>query len=126
MRPVIEQYTADNLSLQRTYPLDISASHVDRFNKFYADELTRLQSIDFGHLSHEDQVDYVLFRHLLISQQHQLAIRRKQIDEMMPLLPFEKNVEALLDAKRLMKTPNAEQTAATLTEIVRADRHGPA
>ncbi len=119
MRPVIEQYTADNMALQRTYPLDISASHMDRFGKFYADELIRLQAIDFGRLSHEDQVDYVLFRHLLISQQHQLAIRRKQLDEMMPLLPFEKNVEALLDAKRLMKTPNAEQTAATLTEIVR-------
>jgi uncharacterized protein (DUF885 family) len=119
MRPVIEQYTADSMALQRTYALNISASHMARFSKFYADELTSLQSVDFDHLSHEDQVDYVLFHHLLVSQQHQLAIQQKQIDEMAVLLPFEKNVEALLSSKREMKTPDAEKTAAILTEIAR-------
>jgi Bacterial protein of unknown function (DUF885) len=126
MRPVIEHYTADSMSLQRNYQLNFSASSMERFSKFYADELRDLDKIDFDHLSHGDQVDFVLYRHLLVSEQHQLAIRKKQTDEMLPLLPFEKNVEALLDAKREMKTPNAEQTAATLTEIVRqidAARH---
>jgi uncharacterized protein (DUF885 family) len=119
MRPVIEQYTADSMALQRTYALNISASHMARFKKFYADELTSLQAVDFDHLSHADQVDYVLFHHLLVSQQHQLAIQQKQIDEMATLLPFEKNVEELLSGKREMKTPDAEKTAALLTEIAR-------
>jgi hypothetical protein len=119
MRPILEQYAADGMALQRTYPLAISTSHMARFAKFYADELASLNAVDFDRLSHEDQVDYVLFRNLLASQQHQQAIQQKQIEEMLPLLPFEKNVEALLDAKREMKTPNAEKTAATLTEIAR-------
>jgi uncharacterized protein (DUF885 family) len=119
MRPVIEQYTADAMALQRTYSLPISAKHANRFSKFYRDELGSLDAIDFDRLSHEDQVDYVLFRNLLTSQLHQLAIQQKQIEEMSPLLPFEKNVETLLEAKQQKKTPDGEKVAATLNEIAR-------
>lgn len=119
MRPIIEQFSADRASLEQTYSLNISASHMARFHKFYADELHSLDAIDFDHLSHEDQIDYLLLHNLLTSQQHQLAIRQRQIDEMMPLLPFDKNVESLLDAKRLMQRPDPKKTAALLTEMVR-------
>lgn len=119
MRPMIEQYTADTAALQRTYSLQISESYVARFEKYFADKLDCLQTIDFDHLSHEDQVDYVLFRNLIVSQQRQLAIRKKQSGEMASLLPFKQNVEALLDAKRMMKITDAEKTAATLIEIAR-------
>jgi Bacterial protein of unknown function (DUF885) len=88
-----------------------------RFNKFYTDELHALEVIDFGHLAHEDQVDYLLFRNLLLSQIHQQTIRKQRIDEMAPLLPFAKNVENLLEAKRVMQRPDGEKAAKVLTEI---------
>lgn len=119
MPELIQQFTADRVSLQRTYKLDISTAYMERFSKFYTDELHALDAIDFDHLAHSDQVDYLLLRNLLISQMHQQDIRRKQIEAMAPLLPFEKNVESLIEAKRLMKRPDGEKTAALLTEIVR-------
>lgn len=119
MPAFIEQFSADRLSLQRTYPLEMSAAHLERLSKFYSDELQSLDAIDFDHLAHSDQVDYLLLRNLLDSQIHHQQVFRKQIDEMAPLLPFEKNVESLLEAKRLMQRPSGEKSAALLTEITR-------
>jgi uncharacterized protein (DUF885 family) len=119
MSAIIQQYEADARALERTYSLDLSDSHMQRFTKFYADELASLEFIDFNHLSHEDQVDYLLLHNLLISEQHQLAIRQRQIAGMAPLLPFEKKVEALIEANRLMQRPDGENSAATLAEITR-------
>ncbi|WP_263379294.1 DUF885 domain-containing protein [Granulicella paludicola] len=119
MRPVIEQYSADNAALEQTYSFDLSRSHMQRFKVFYASELESLSKIDFDRLNHEDQVDYLLLRNLLMSKQHQWTIRQRQIDEMQPLLPFEKNVETLLDAKRLMQRPEGEKSAALLVEMTK-------
>src|SRR5512146_942726 len=119
MPALIEQFTADRASLQRTYNLEISAAHMERFSKFYTEEIHAMDAVDFDHLAHADQVDYLLLRNLLISQIHQQEIRKKQIEAMAPLLPFEKNVESLIEARRLMKRPDGEKTAAMLTEITR-------
>ena len=119
MSVIIQQYEADARSLDRTYSLDLSDSHMQRFTKFYSDELAALSVVDFDRLSHDDQVDYLLLRNLLISKQHQLAIRQRQVAEMAPLLPFEKKIEALIDAKRLMQKPDGEKSAVTLAEITR-------
>jgi uncharacterized protein (DUF885 family) len=119
MSVMIQQYEADARSLERTYSLDLSDSHMQRFTRFYADELAALSAVDFDRLSHEDQVDYLLLRNLLTSKQHQLAIRQRQIAGMAALLPFEKKIEALIDAKRLMQKPDGEKSAATLVEITR-------
>jgi Bacterial protein of unknown function (DUF885) len=119
MSAIIQQYAADNRALEATYSLELSDSHMHRFAKFYADELSTLDAIDFNHLAREDQVDYLLLRNLLISEEHQLTIRQKQIDEMAPLLPFEKKVEALIDAKRMMQRPDGEKSAATLAAITK-------
>ena len=116
---IIEQFSADRMSLQRTYALDISPVRAERFTRFYADELSQLASLDFDRLSHDDQVDYLLLKNLLVSQQHQLAIQQRQIKEMEPLLPFAGIVENLLDARRKMQTPDAEKDAAALTELVK-------
>ena len=119
MPAIIEQFSADRMSLQRTYALDISPVRAERFTKFYADELSQLASLDFDRLSHDDQVDYLLLKNLLVSQQHQLAIQQRQIKEMEPLLPFAAMIENLLDARRKMQTPDGEKDAAALTELVK-------
>jgi hypothetical protein len=119
MLPVIEQFTADWRSLGRSYPVGISTARISRFEKFNNDTLTQLDTIDFDVLSHEDQVDYILLKNLVTSRQHQLTTRTKQVDEMMPLLPFAKTVENFMETKRLMQRPNAEKDAAALSEMVK-------
>jgi hypothetical protein len=46
--------------------------------------LSTLAAIDFDTLSHEDQIDYLLLKNRITSEQHELAIRKKQIDEIQP------------------------------------------
>ena len=119
MPQVIEQFTADSMSLNRTYSVPISPVRMARFDKFYKDELAMLTEINFDALSEEDKVDYLLLKNRLTTNQHQLAIQKRHMEEMQPLLPFTQTIEALIEQQRLMKRPDAEKDAAALTEMVK-------
>jgi hypothetical protein len=119
MPSIIEQFAADEDSLNRSYPLEISPSHIARFEKFYADELTSLSTLNFNSMSQEDKVDYVLLKNRLTADRHQLAIRKHQLDEIQPLLPFAATIEGFLEQKRLMQRPDPEKDAALLSALVK-------
>lgn len=118
MSAVIQRFTADRRSLERTYPLSLSPSSMDRFERFYKDELTTLGSMDFDSFSQEDKVDYVLLKNRLIDDLHQLAIEKRQFGEIQTLLPFAPAIEAVVDQKRLMQRPDGEKDAAMLSALV--------
>jgi hypothetical protein len=119
MPTVIEQFTADRISLTRSYTIPISPVRMERFQKFYEDELARLASMNFDQMSQEDKIDYLLLKNRLTSDLHQLEIQKKQVSEMDSLLPFAKTIEDLVDCQRRMLPPDGEKAAAALTEMVR-------
>ncbi|MFZ1012378.1 MAG: DUF885 family protein, partial [Terracidiphilus sp.] len=119
MPALIQQFTADSQALAESYSVEISPARFGRFEKFYDDTLSALTAIDFDKLSHEDQIDYLLLRNHVTAQQHQLAIRKAQIDAMLPLLPFAKTAEDLIETARRMQRPDAEKDAAALSEMVK-------
>jgi hypothetical protein len=119
MPALIDQFSADSDSLERAYPVAISPVRLARFQKFYADEQATLEAIDFDALSHDDKIDYLLLKNLLSTRLHQLALRKKQIEEMRPLIPFAATIESLMEDMRLMKRPDAEKDAAVLTAMTR-------
>ncbi len=119
MPALIEQFTADSRSLDRTYPLAISHARMARFEKFDTDELALLAAMNFDSLAESDKVDYLLLKNRLTSDLHQLAIRKKQAEEMQSLIPFCETIESLLEDKRLMKHPDGEKAAAALTAMVK-------
>lgn len=119
MPAMIEQFTADSMALERTYSVAISPVRMARFEKFYADEQAMLAAMNFDALSQEDKIDYLLLQSNVAASLHQLAIQKKQIGEMLPLLPFAKTIEDLVESKRLMQRPDAEKDAAALTEMVK-------
>jgi hypothetical protein len=119
MPQVIEQFTADRTSLNRIYPLILAPARMERFEKFDNDELALLAALNFDKLTEEDQVDYVLLKNRLTSDLHYYDVQKKQLEEMLPLLPFAKTIEDLLDRKREMQRPDAEKDAAALTEMVK-------
>ena len=119
MPELIEQFTADSMALNRTYSVAISPVKMERLEKFYAEKQAMLAAMDFDALSQEDKVDYLLLKNRLAADLHQLAIQKKQVEEMQPLLPFAKTIEDLMETKRLMQRPDAEKTAAALTEMVK-------
>ena len=116
---VIDQFAADRMSLARTYTVAVSPARFARFEKFYNDESAMLAAMDFDQLSEDDRVDYLLLKNLVTSDLHRLAIQKKQVEEMRPLLPFAKTIESLVDEIRLKQRPDAEKDAAALTEMVK-------
>jgi uncharacterized protein (DUF885 family) len=134
MPQVIQEFTADLRSLTLTYPVEISEARRARLEKFFIDTQARLESINFNALSHEDQIDYLLLKNRLTAELHELALRRRQTDEMMTLLPFAPAMEEIFEAKRRMERPDGEKAAAALNEMAKqieakrkqleADLHG--
>ena len=88
MRPIIEYYIADRGSLQRSFFVNNSEARRERFRKFYADALERIQKLHFDSMSQEGKVDYILFRSHLEHELRQLDIEAKQMTEIAPLIPF--------------------------------------
>jgi uncharacterized protein (DUF885 family) len=119
MPAVIEQFTADSMALDGTYPVAISPVRMARFEKFYAEEQATLAAMNFDALSQEDKIDYLLLQNRVAANLHELAIQKKQVEEMQPLLPFAKTIEDLMESKRRMQRPDAEKDAAALTELVK-------
>ncbi len=119
MPSIIEQFTADSRSLDRTYPLSGSHAGMARFEKFDTDELAVLASLNFDSLAEPDKIDYLLLKNRLTSDLHRLAIQKKHGDEIEPLLPFCETIEGLLEEQRLMKRPDGEKAAASLTKMVK-------
>jgi uncharacterized protein (DUF885 family) len=117
MRPIIEYYVVDRGSLQRSYPISISAARRDRFRKFYADTLERIKKLDFDRMSQEGKVDYILFRNHLEHELRQLDIEEKQLAEVKPLLPFAKTIIDLEEARRRMESMDSAKTASTLNNL---------
>lgn len=120
MSSIVEQFSADHQSLNGTYTISFSPSRIDRFQRFYEDELKLLAAIDFDHLSDADKLDYLLLQNTSKRELRELNLKRKQAAEMQALLPFEGTIEKLIDQKRLMQRPSAEETAALLTTMARA------
>ena len=119
MPAVVEQYTADRMSLARMYPLAISPAYVSRYEKFDAAELAMLAAMDFNALSEDDRVDYLLLKNRITAEGHQLAISKHQVAEMEPLIPFAAPIDDLLAGKRAMQRPDGEKDAALLTALVK-------
>jgi uncharacterized protein (DUF885 family) len=119
MPAIVEQYSADRMSLLRTYEVEIGPERSERLEKFYRSELALLGSLNFDQLSHEDQVDYLLLKLTCTSELHELALRKAQVAEMQPLLPFAGTIENFMTGKRLMQRPDAEKSAAALNTMVK-------
>ncbi len=119
MPALIEQFTADSMALNRTYLVAISPVRIERLEKFYAERQAMLAAMNFDALSQEDKIDYLLLKNRLSANLHKLAIEKKQVDEMQPLLPFAETIEDLMESKRLMERPNAEKDAAALTGMIK-------
>ncbi|MGH9586433.1 MAG: DUF885 family protein, partial [Acidobacteriaceae bacterium] len=119
MPPIIVQYTANRRSLSMTYPVRVGPPRTERMEKFYNNELAMLAKMDFKSLSHEDQVDYVLLKHNIHSQLHQIDLEKEQLKQMQPLLPFAPAIEQLMTGKRLMQRPNAQKSAAAMADMMK-------
>jgi uncharacterized protein (DUF885 family) len=117
MRRMIERYTLDRSILARSHPVLFSESRRARFRQFYTEWSDLLTKLDFDRLSHDDKIDYLLFKNHLDYELRQSEIQAGQLAEIEPLVPFAKSIAAMEEARRRMEPINSAKTAVFLTEL---------
>ncbi len=120
LRPALERYTADLHSLNRTYPIRLSPTRKTRFDKFFAEQETALNSFNFDDLSPDGRIDYVLFKNQLTHERRRLQSDAAEASALEPLIPFFKAIIGLEEARRRMEPLNSKVTATLLTNLLHA------
>jgi hypothetical protein len=117
LRGMIDRYTVDRGTLNRSYSTEMSPTREVRLKQLYTEWLTALERQNFDALSQAGKVDYVLFKNHLTHELLQLEIESQTRAEIAPLLPFSKSITDLADARRRMEQIDSSKAAALLTSL---------
>src|SRR3982750_2029543 len=90
VRGLIEQFGEDYGFLDRFYSAGTSANRSARMRELYAGDLAVLNATDFDKLSHDEQIDYILFKNYLEHETREQMRRDAQMAEMALIIPFAK------------------------------------
>ena len=121
LRPLIERFSADRDSLNRTYAIRFSETRRTRLDRFYAEQQEALNKVNFPSLSQEGRVDYLLFRNLLARQRRQLQLEGVRDREMDRLLPFSGTIVHLEEARKRMESVDPRKAADAVAPGAPAD-----
>jgi len=119
LRELVDRFVADRDELLRFYDVTGSELQIRRLHEFYAAWHGRLDAMEYGALSTEGRVDWILLSRQVDYEQGLLDRRAARNAEMAPLVPFAPDVERLQESRRLMEPVQPEQSAATLDRISR-------
>ncbi|WP_396221630.1 DUF885 family protein [Gemmatimonas sp.] len=119
MVDVISRFASDQQVLQRRYDAPDSPAQRSRTRAFYIAWRNRLGELAFDKLSQEGKADYALLENHLRYQLELMDREEVQRKEMLPLLPFADRVLALQDARRDLKTIDAQASARTLADVAK-------
>lgn len=120
LRGPIEIFTEDFRSLDRFYTAPSSKNRSARFRTLFGDWLKFLDKLDYASLSHDEQVDYHLFRNYLAHELSELERRAMLAEETAPILPFADVISDLEDNRRKLLTINPAKTASTLNDLAKS------
>lgn len=119
LEAIIERFRADDGTLSRKYPYELSEQRTVRFRAFLTDWLNALHRLDFEALSPAGRADYVLFQNYLTHALRQIDLRAKARADIAPLLPFAPTILRLAEARQAMEKIDPEQCAVRLTELTK-------
>lgn len=119
LRGVIERFEQDSGALNRFYSAQTSADRAARMKALYVEYLGEIGRLNFESLSHDEQVDYILFRNYLDHKQKEGVRHDVQLAEMAALIPFAKTIADLEDARRRLESIDGAKAAALLDELAR-------
>lgn len=114
---LINEYYSDVQDLSLVYIFKNSDEYFTRFGKLYNDWLARLKAISFSQLSKEDQVDYILLRRNILSDQYNLEQSKQQFLKIGYVIPFGTDIIRLQQQRRRGNTLNPMEAAKTLSEV---------
>ncbi|HZW11509.1 MAG TPA: DUF885 domain-containing protein [Phycisphaerales bacterium] len=110
----LNDFEADRRALSSFYPMSFDGPSLDRLERLYRESQAGLGSIDFGALDQQGRIDYLLFRTHLEAQLDELALSRRRLDDMRPLVPFADTVAALERERVAMRSLDYAAVASLL------------
>lgn len=120
VRDLIDEYAADQKSLERRYSIALSQRTIDRMRRFNEDWLARLQPIDFDSLDRDAKFDLILLERHIRHEIRRLELRQKEREETLELAPFADGVIALDESRKDMEPLNARDAAQSLNDLAKA------
>lgn len=116
--PVLERYRNDRWALERRYGVSYSAERRQRFRTFDSAWLDQLAKLDFGALSQDGKIDYLLFNSEL---HHQLALlsQEESRTRQMTMAPFADQLRGLEEARVRMDSITPPAVARMLGDVTR-------
>lgn len=117
LKAVIERYSTDERSLDRYFTFSFSPARNARFAVFYKEWLEILATIDFGSLSQDGKIDYLLFKNHLHRAADRLKKEASIAKDMAPLLPFAGTVINLNEDLKKMQWIDSPRAAEALNNI---------
>jgi len=119
LRNVIERFEQDSGALNRFFSTATSANRSGRMKALYAEYLGEMGRLNFDSLSHDEQIDFILFRNYLDHEQKEAVRFDGQLAEMAGLIPFAKTIADLEDSRRRLESVDGAKAAALLDELAR-------
>ena len=117
LRDLIERVDTDRRDLGRRWPVGYSPARTGAFRAFYSAWDSRLREVDFGRLSQDGKVDYLLLKDQLHYELSLLAREEGRYQEMAGLLPFAPPIMALHERQRQMVTVVPDSLAVIVARI---------
>lgn len=108
---LVTEFEADNWALNRTYIVDESEEYYQRFSTFYSDWKKKMAGIDFGSLSQQGKVDYVLLKNLMTKGEYFLNQDYNAFKEVDEVSHFAKDIFPFMQERRRGKKPDAKKLA---------------
>ncbi len=122
MVSMIVRFSEDRGSLERAYPISISAKRTTRLTKLFQESLTELKRVNFDGLDSEGKVDYLLFKNYLNHEVREIEIDNQQMTNVFPLIPFSGTIMELEESRRRFEKIDPAALAVTLTELEKTIR----
>ena len=111
---IVERFSTDRQSISRRYDAAGSPAQRKRLREFYVEWNSRLGGLDFGKLSEEGKIDYVLLSNYIKHEIILLDRRDTQRGETAALIPFADKLLSLQDARRDLKPVDSRIAASVL------------
>jgi uncharacterized protein (DUF885 family) len=125
LRDTVDRFATDRQAILRFFTIPGSEERRGRLQAFYASWLKALPAIDFGKLSRDGQVDYVLLRNHLEYQTMLLGREARTAAEIAPLVPFAGPIVRLQEDRQKLRFIGADDAAiamALVTQQVKQQR----
>ncbi len=114
---LLRLFATDREEVTRFYDLPWSEARLDRLERLTRDWQERVGALDWGRLDRASRVDALLLRDFLRGELRRLALERRRLDEMAPLLPFRSAIQQLELRRWALEAPKPEEAATALTPI---------